>query len=71
MKFKDIKGKAAILRRIDRVKEGNFGDHNFIGLEVSELKMTVGVGYRVYYTKKRIKLLFYLLVAINQLKVKI
>jgi len=30
-KLKYIKGKVAILRRIDRVKEGNFGDHKSIG----------------------------------------
>lgn len=26
-KLKDIKGKVSIIRRIDRIKEGNFGDH--------------------------------------------
>jgi len=51
-KLKDIKGKVAVLRRIDRIKEGNFGDHKFVGLEVSELRIKVGAGYRVYYTKK-------------------
>jgi len=50
-KLKDIQGKVAILRRIDRVKEGNFGDHKSVGNEVSELRITVGAGYRVYYTK--------------------
>jgi len=51
-KLKDIKGKVAVLRRIDRVKEGNFGDYKSIDSEVSELRITVGAGYRVYYTKK-------------------
>ena len=51
-KLKDIKGKVAVLRRIDRVKEGNFGDHKSVGSEVSELRITVGAGYRVYYTKQ-------------------
>ena len=50
-KLKDIQGKVAILRRIDRIKEGNFGDHKPVGNEVSELRITVGAGYRVYYTK--------------------
>jgi len=27
IKLKDIKGKVAILRRIERVKNGNFGDY--------------------------------------------
>jgi len=30
-KLKDIQGKVAILRRIDRVKEGNFGDYKHVG----------------------------------------
>jgi len=50
-KLKDIQGKVAILRRIDRVKEGNFGDYKPVGNEVSELRIKVGAGYRVYYTK--------------------
>ena len=50
-KLKDIQGKVAILRRLDRVKEGNFGDYKPLGDEVSELRVTIGAGYRVYYTK--------------------
>jgi len=52
LKLKDIKGKVAVLRRIDRIKKGNFGDYKSVGLNVSELRITVGAGYRVYYTKK-------------------
>lgn len=51
-KLKDLQGKVAILRRIERVKDGNFGDYKSVGDEVSELKITVGAGYRVYYTRK-------------------
>lgn len=47
-----MQAKVAILRRIERVKEGNFGDYKSIGNEVSELRITVGAGYRVYYTIK-------------------
>ncbi len=49
-KLKDIKGKVAVLRRIDRMKLGNFGDHKSIGENISELRITTGPGYRVYYT---------------------
>ena len=52
LKLKDIRGKVAIFRRIKRVKEGNFGDHKSVGDGVSELRITIGAGYRVYYTKK-------------------
>lgn len=49
-KLKDIKGKVSILRRIERIRKGNFGDYKGLGNEVSELRISVGAGYRVYYT---------------------
>jgi len=51
-KLKDIKGKVSILRRIDRMKLGSFGDYKLINKNISELRITTGPGYRVYYTKK-------------------
>ncbi len=51
-KLKDIQAKVSILRRIERVKEGNFGDYKSIGADLSELRITTGPGYRIYYTKK-------------------
>jgi len=51
-KLKDIQAKVSILRRIERVREGNFGDYKSIGTDVSELRITAGPGYRIYYTKK-------------------
>jgi len=52
LKLKDIKGKVSIIRRIDRMRKGNFGDHKGLGDDVSELRFTSGAGYRVYYTVK-------------------
>jgi len=51
-KLKDTKGKVSILRRVDRMKLGNFGDYKSIGNNISELRITTGPGYRVYYTKQ-------------------
>ena len=52
LKLKDIQAKVSILRRIKRVRAGNFGDHKALGDKVSELRITTGPGYRVYYTQK-------------------
>lgn len=51
-KLKDISGKVSIIRRIERIKSGNFGDSKSVGDEVFELRITTGPGYRVYYTKR-------------------
>lgn len=48
-KLKDARGKARILRRLDRLAQGNPGDVRPIGKGLSELRLDVGPGYRVYY----------------------
>ena len=50
--LKDIRGKVAILRRIERVQAGNLGDFKFIGEQIYELRVFSGPGYRIYFTKK-------------------
>jgi putative addiction module killer protein len=47
--LRDRMAKLAILRRVDRVMNGNFGDHKFCRDGVSELRIDIGAGYRVYY----------------------
>ena len=47
--LKDLKGRVAIQRRVDRVERGNFGDHKFCQDGVWELRINLGPGYRVYY----------------------
>lgn len=39
-----------ILLRLDRLKDGNFGDHKQLSAELFELRFRVGSGYRIYYT---------------------
>ena len=49
--LRDQHGRQAILRRIARiVSTDNFGDHAGVGDGVSELRIDLGPGYRVYYT---------------------
>jgi len=52
VKLKDVQGKVAIIRRVKRVRAGNFGDHKSLGDKVSELRITTGPEYRVYYTQQ-------------------
>lgn len=57
--LKDIRARARILARIDRLAVGNFGDCKAVRDGVSELRVDYGPGYRVYFGKvgKRIVLL--------------
>lgn len=48
--MRDLRAHARILRRLDRVKLGNFGDHKQLSDDICELRIDVGQGYRVYYT---------------------
>jgi putative addiction module killer protein len=59
-KLKDIKGKISILRRIDRLKNGNFGDYKYISENIYELRISSGPGYRVYYIKDANKIVILL-----------
>lgn len=50
--LKDRTGRARIQVRIDRLAHGNPGQHRNLSDGVSELKIDVGPGYRVYYTER-------------------
>ena len=48
-RLKDRQARLRILGRIDRLAHGNPGDAKPVGRGVSELRLTYGPGYRVYY----------------------
>jgi putative addiction module killer protein len=45
----DIRARARVLARIERLATGNPGDVSPVGEGVSELRIDYGPGYRVYY----------------------
>jgi putative addiction module killer protein len=47
--LRDTRVKVAVVRRVARIEQGNFGDHKFCRDGVWELRIDVGPGYRVYY----------------------
>jgi putative addiction module killer protein len=49
--LRDPIAKVQIVKRINRVEQGNFGDHKFCREGVSEMRIAVGAGYRVYYAQ--------------------
>ena len=55
--LKDQAGRARVLMRVDRLIHGNPGLHRNLPEAVSELKVDVGPGYRVYYSQRGDRLL--------------
>ena len=47
----DNSTKARIIKRLEMVAEGNYGDFKKIDSDISELRFKFGAGYRIYYTE--------------------
>ena len=58
--LRDIRARARILVRIERLAAGNPGDVKAVGEGVSELRIDYGPGYRVYYKKQGQKVIILL-----------
>ena len=48
-KLRDPFAKMQVVRRVNRIEGGIFGDHKFCREGVWELRIDQGAGYRVYY----------------------
>lgn len=51
-RLKDKRGKASILIRIQRLAGGHAGDVAPVGDGISEMRIHVGPGYRVYFLQR-------------------
>nr|WP_218780219.1 type II toxin-antitoxin system RelE/ParE family toxin [Crenothrix polyspora] len=58
--LRDLRAKIAIARRIDRAANGNMGDAKSVIGDVSEMRVDVGAGYRVYFTLRGGKIIILL-----------
>ncbi|MBD2606310.1 type II toxin-antitoxin system RelE/ParE family toxin [Scytonema hofmannii FACHB-248] len=47
--LKDYVIRSRIIRRVERLKQGNYGDCKSVGGSVQELRFFFGSGYRVYF----------------------
>lgn len=56
----DLATRARIQVRVDRLAHGNPGTHRHLTNGVSELKIDIGPGHRVYYTIRGTRLLLLL-----------
>jgi putative addiction module killer protein len=50
--LRDLRGRARVQARIERLAMGNPGDIAPVGEGVSELRIDVGPGYRVYFVQR-------------------
>lgn len=51
-RLRDLRARARIQARVERLAAGNPGDVQPVGEGVSELRIDYGSGYRVYYTQR-------------------
>lgn len=59
--MRDRRAQSVILQRIVRIEAGLLGAVRLIGDGVSELKVDYGPGYRLYFTKRRGRVIWLLI----------
>ena len=52
-RLKDVKAQLRIVARLRLAEAGNLGDWKPVGGGISEMRVTFGPGYRLYFTKRQ------------------
>ena len=60
LSIRDRTTRGRITARVLRLKVGNFGDAKAVGSGVHELRMTFGPGYRIYFTRRGVRIILLL-----------
>ena len=58
--LRDLRAKAIVQARVERLISGNPGDVRPVGAGVSELRINFGRGYRVYFQQRGVALIILL-----------
>lgn len=61
LNLRDLRARIAIARRIDRASQGNLGDARALGDGLSELRVDLGLGYRIYYMRRESEIILLML----------
>ena len=59
-RIKDVKTRATIRARLNRIRLGNFGDCHSVGDGVHEFRIDYGPGYRIYHGRLDAKVILLL-----------
>jgi len=57
---KDLKHRARIISRFDRIQMGNLGDYRTLGEDLYELRFFFGPGFRIYFAIRQKTIVFLL-----------
>ena len=52
-KLKDLEATARILTKLKKIELGNLGDYKSLGNKISEIRLSYGPGYRLYFTRSK------------------
>jgi len=50
--LKDLRAQVRIVARLRQAEAGNLGDWKAVGGDVSEMRIDVGAGYRLYFARR-------------------